>query len=208
MFGRGANTARMRGRNDGGAAQKRRVFITVCTLVLMVSLITLYHGSFFSNRRSKNVVEANFDPASSEWSASLTEKSTKISDDESRNVRDEEVEKARADVIPEDRHTDVQESSKGEEEETKVDIDAEIKDDIPVETKDVEVEAKEDAPIEVEAKDDSPVEKEVSEKEVSEKVDDDGSASRDAEQGQEAATSDEDAPIKSFPVSVVEIHAE
>lgn len=208
MFGRGANTTRMRGRNDGGAAQKRRVFITVCTLVLMVSLITLYHGSFFSNRRSKNVVEANFDPASSEWSASLTEKNTKISDDESRSVRDEEVEKARADVTLEDRHTDVLESSKGEEEETKVDIDAEIKDDTPVETKDVEVEAKEDAPIEVEAKDDSPVEKEVSEKEVSEKVDDDGSASRDAEQGQEAASSDEDAPIKPFPVSVVGIHVE
>ena len=203
MFGRGANTTRMRGRNDGGAAQKRRVFITVCTLVLMVSLITLYHGSFFSNRRSKNVVEANFDPASSEWSASLTEKNTKRSDDESRSVREEEVEKARADVTLEDRHADVLESSKGEEEETKVDIDAEIKDDTPLETKDVEVEAKEDASIEVEAKDDSPVEKE-----VSEKVDDDGSASRDAEQGQEAATSDEDAAIKSFPVSVVEIHVE
>lgn len=70
MFGRGGTTARMRGRNDGGA-QKRRVLVTVCTLVLMFSLISLYHGSFFSNRSNKLAVEDTFDPSASGWSANL-----------------------------------------------------------------------------------------------------------------------------------------
>lgn len=60
----------MRGRNDGGA-QKRRVLVTVCTLLLMFSLISLYHGSFFSNRRNKLAVPDSFDPTASSWSANL-----------------------------------------------------------------------------------------------------------------------------------------
>lgn len=57
----------MRGRSDS-AAQKRRVFITVCTLALTLSLISLYHGSFFSNRKSKADV-GTFD-ATSDWAVS------------------------------------------------------------------------------------------------------------------------------------------
>lgn len=70
MFGRGGTTARMRGRNDGGA-QKRRVLVIVCTLVLMFSLLSLYHGSFFGNRGSKDAVEDTFDPSASGWRANL-----------------------------------------------------------------------------------------------------------------------------------------
>lgn len=70
MFGRGAANARMRGRNDGGA-QKRKVLVTVCTLVLMFSVVSLYHGSFFSNRSNKRAVEDTFDPSTSGWSANL-----------------------------------------------------------------------------------------------------------------------------------------
>jgi hypothetical protein len=70
MFGRGGTTARMRGRNDGGA-QKRKVLVTVCTLVLMFSLVSLYHGSFFSNRSNKGAVEDTFDPSASGWGANL-----------------------------------------------------------------------------------------------------------------------------------------
>jgi len=60
----------MRGRNDGGA-QKRRVLVTACTLVLMFSLVSLYHGSFFSNRSNKLAVEDTFDPSASGWGANL-----------------------------------------------------------------------------------------------------------------------------------------
>lgn len=70
MLGRGAATARMRGRNDGGA-QKRKVLVTVCTLVLMFSVVSFYHGSFFSNRSTKRAVEDTFDPSTSGWSANL-----------------------------------------------------------------------------------------------------------------------------------------
>lgn len=69
MFGRGGTTTRMRGRNDGGA-QKRRVLVTVCTLVLMFSAISLYHGSFFSNRSNK-LAEDTFDPSAAGWAANL-----------------------------------------------------------------------------------------------------------------------------------------
>ncbi|KAG0590062.1 hypothetical protein M758_1G067100 [Ceratodon purpureus] len=70
MFGRGGAAARMRGRNDGGA-QKRRVLVTVCALVVMFSAISLYHGSFFGNRTNKSVVEETFDPTASGWAANL-----------------------------------------------------------------------------------------------------------------------------------------
>ena len=64
MFGRGPLNARMRGRNDGGA-QRRRVLATVISVVLVFSLISLYHGSFFSNRGAK------VDPSASGWAANL-----------------------------------------------------------------------------------------------------------------------------------------
>lgn len=60
----------MRGRNDINA-QKRRVLVTVCTLVLMFSLVSLYLGSFFSNRRNKLAVHYIFDPSASGLEANL-----------------------------------------------------------------------------------------------------------------------------------------
>lgn len=46
----------MRGRNADGvaAAQKRRVLLIACSMVLMLSLLSIYHGSFFRYHRLHN----------------------------------------------------------------------------------------------------------------------------------------------------------
>lgn len=55
MFG-AVSSQRMRGRNADGvaAAQKRRVLLIACSMVLMLSLLSIYHGSFFRYHRLHN----------------------------------------------------------------------------------------------------------------------------------------------------------
>lgn len=55
MFG-AVSSQRMRGRNADGvaAAQKRRVLLIACSMVLMLSLLSIYHSSFFRYHRLHN----------------------------------------------------------------------------------------------------------------------------------------------------------
>jgi hypothetical protein len=84
MFG-AVSSQRMRGRNADGvaAAQKRRVLLIACSMVLMLSLLSIYHGSFFRYHRLHNknklIREERFSDdsvagrgssSSSDWSAS------------------------------------------------------------------------------------------------------------------------------------------
>lgn len=56
-----------RGSRNGDAVQRRRVFVTVCATVLMLSLLTIYYSSFFNSRfHAAHVVGAGDNDPSTE----------------------------------------------------------------------------------------------------------------------------------------------
>lgn len=86
MLGRQASQ-RSRGRNDG-AAQRRRVLVTLCTMALVLFLFSLHQGSFFSTHlhKSKSSSDDSSAALSSDWSVS---KAVEVQHDPLSTIDDE-----------------------------------------------------------------------------------------------------------------------